>query len=101
MTQVELGQRAGMSPSMVHAVENEAKWPSDDTIEAIAKALDIHPTLLFSEAHDVPESKEEAKLRAYLKRKIDQLPAVMLDGVNPLLEGLYKAYDIWNSTKKR
>ncbi|MBY0562426.1 helix-turn-helix transcriptional regulator [Hyphomicrobium sp.] len=47
LTQEELADRAGLNRNYVGMVEREENAPTVDTLEALAKALDIDPTALL------------------------------------------------------
>lgn len=49
MTQSELAKKAKISQSSVTQIEAGKKDPSIQTVKALAKALDIHPAVLFAE----------------------------------------------------
>ena len=47
LTQEELADRAGLNRNYVGMVEREENAPTVDTLEALAKAMDIEPTMLL------------------------------------------------------
>lgn len=47
LTQEELADRAGLNRNYVGMVEREENAPTVDTLEALAKAMDIDPTALL------------------------------------------------------
>jgi transcriptional regulator with XRE-family HTH domain len=47
LTQEELADRAGLNRNYVGMVERKENAPTVDTLEALAKALDIDPTALL------------------------------------------------------
>lgn len=46
-TREELAKRAGLSLSGMQRIEKATRWPAPETVEAIAKALDMKPWALF------------------------------------------------------
>lgn len=48
LTQKDLAELAGISQATIAHIEKETKDPSVETLEKIAKALDIHIATLFS-----------------------------------------------------
>lgn len=49
LTQEELAERAGVSPSTVANIERDNREPHFRTIRKLAKALDVDPTELLGE----------------------------------------------------
>ena len=49
LTQEELAERAGVSPSTVVNIERDNREPHFRTIRKLAKALDVEPTELLTE----------------------------------------------------
>jgi transcriptional regulator with XRE-family HTH domain len=49
LTQEELAEKAGISPSTVANIENDNREPHFRTIRKLAKALDVDPTELLGE----------------------------------------------------
>ena len=47
LTQAQLGARAGLSRDGYQKIERMITWVSPENIDAIAKALGVHPTELF------------------------------------------------------
>jgi len=49
ISQMKLAEFANIAPAYVAMIELEKKFPSDDVLERIARALKIDPTELFSQ----------------------------------------------------
>lgn len=49
LTQEALSEKIGLNPKYITDIESRAKFPSADTIDAIAAALQIQPSQLFAE----------------------------------------------------
>ncbi len=49
LTQEALSEKIGLNPKYITDIEARAKFPSAETIDTIAVALDIKPSLLFAE----------------------------------------------------
>ena len=49
LTQEALSEKIGLNPKYITDIESRAKFPSADTIDAIAAALQILPSQLFAE----------------------------------------------------
>ena len=49
LSQAKLAEIANISPAYIAMIELEKKFPSDEVLERIAKALKIEPTELFSQ----------------------------------------------------
>lgn len=47
LTQEELAERASISTQSIRYVENKLRWPSTETIRALASALQVPETTLF------------------------------------------------------
>jgi transcriptional regulator with XRE-family HTH domain len=73
ISQMELAEKIGCSPTLIGKIETTKRFPSADNINRIAKALKIEPADLFlkideSEAIKVMASKQERK--DLLKKKV-------------------------------
>ena len=49
LTQEALSEKIGLNPKYITNIEAQSKFPSAETIDAIAVALDIKPSQLFTE----------------------------------------------------
>ena len=49
LTQEGLSEKIGLNPKYITNIEAQSKFPSAETIDAIADALNIHPSQLFAE----------------------------------------------------
>ena len=58
LSQLELALRAEISQNMINYIETGKRTPSLDTLLKICNAMNINPSILFS---DTEEEKEEAK----------------------------------------
>lgn len=74
MTQQELGQKLGVSQQMIGQWETGKANPKKETIEKIAKALDVDPYSLYS----FDMASEE------LEKVINQKEAILLDNYRKL-----------------
>lgn len=70
LTQADLAKASSLTQSAIANLENEAKGPSIETLEKIAKALDVHIATLFT-ADDVYVFDLKRLRRKYTKH--DQL----------------------------
>ena len=64
LTQEELAARANLSPGFIASIEGCKKWPSAESIEKLARALDVDPGLFF----DDPQAEGPMYTRAQVKR---------------------------------
>ena len=74
----ELAHRIGVAPTHLSQIENNAKHPRPQTMEAIAEVLEIPVGLLYflaTEESDIPEEKKPAfaVLGDPLSRMIEEL----------------------------
>ena len=68
--QLDLALDLGKNPNYINAIENGKYFPSPETIEEIARVLEIEPLQLFD--RDTPESgTENAKDSSFIEEKID------------------------------
>ena len=58
LSQLELALRAEISQNMINYIKTGKRTPSLDTLLKICNAMNINPSILFS---DTEEEKEEAK----------------------------------------
>ncbi len=49
LTQESLSEKIGLNPKYITNIESQSKFPSAETIDAIAEALGINPSQLFIE----------------------------------------------------
>ncbi len=49
LTQEALSEKIGLNPKYITNIESQSKFPSAETIDAIAAALNIPPSQLFAE----------------------------------------------------
>jgi len=83
LSQATLAEKAGISITFLSNIERGLKYPTSDTLSAIANALDVEPFELFRHDHS------PAKNRKLFERfKID-----ITKNVLETLETVYKAYD--------
>lgn len=68
--QLDLALDLGKNPNYINAIENGKYFPSPETIEEIARVLEIEPLQLFD--RDMPESgTENARGSSSIEEKID------------------------------
>lgn len=68
--QLDLALDLGKNPNYINAIENGKYFPSPETIEEIARVLEIEPLQLFD--RDTPESgTENASDSSFIEEKID------------------------------
>ena len=68
--QLDLALDLGKNPNYINAIENGKYFPSPETIEEIARVLEIEPLQLFD--RDTPESDtENARGSSFIEEKID------------------------------
>ncbi len=53
LTQEELAGRAGLNRNYVGMVEREESSPTIETLEKLARALEVHPILFFEEGPEM------------------------------------------------
>lgn len=78
LTQEQLAERVGVSPTTIGKIESVMRFPSPETLDRIAAALEIHPSDLFAEesaAIKVLRSKYEVRdeLEDKIKKAIDEV----------------------------
>lgn len=84
MSQMELAERAGISPGFVGEIEMGRKFPSGEKLEKIAKALNLKPYRLLMGPEDFadalgPEATYEAaeSIRKRLEKELDDIVSGM------------------------
>jgi transcriptional regulator with XRE-family HTH domain len=87
ISQMELAERAGISPGYVGEVEMGRKFPSPEILERIASALGIRPYRLFMSDADAaaaagPEAVYEAADR--IKQRLGEGIDDMVRDISPL-----------------
>jgi len=73
ISQIKFAEKVGCSPTLIGKIETMKRFPSADTIDRIAGALDVMPAELFTEntRSKVVKSKElQEKRKSRLKMKI-------------------------------
>jgi transcriptional regulator with XRE-family HTH domain len=78
ISQMELAERAGISPGYVGEVEMGRKYPSPEILERIAKALGVRPYRLAMSEEDATEAAGSdavydtaGRLKARLERELE------------------------------
>jgi len=66
ISQMELAEKIGCSPTLIGKIETMKRFPSADNLNRIAKALDIAPSDLFL---DINSSKTAKSMTSRQKRK--------------------------------
>lgn len=64
LTQEELAARANLSSGFIASIEGCKKWPSAESLEKLAKGLDVDPGVFFAD----PLAKDPMYTRAQVKR---------------------------------
>ena len=84
ISQMELAERAGISPGYVGEVEMGRKYPSPDILERIAAALEVRPYRLLMSDEDVADAAgQDAVYEA-----ADRLKQRLSEGLDELVSGL-------------
>ncbi len=77
ISQMDLAARTGMSAGYIGEIEIGRKYPSPESIEKLAEALEVPPYRLFMGEHDVAETEAYYKavtaIRDSLDRQLDKL----------------------------
>lgn len=78
LTQEQLAERVGVSPTTIGKIESQKRFASPETLDRIAAALEIHPSELFAEesaAIKTLQSKYEVrdKLEDKIKKAINEV----------------------------
>lgn len=86
VTQNGLARRAQLSQSGLSSIINGAVSPKEETVRAIARALDVSPSCLLDESAPISpvESRQEGK------RILDELPEETYQTVLLMLKGLVR-----------
>ena len=70
MTQEMLSEKIGLNPKYIADIESRSKFPSAETIDAIALALNIHVSQLFAES-DFPAKTASLDTTAFISSLVD------------------------------
>ena len=74
VTQNQLARMANISQSGLSSIVNEAVSPKEETLRAIAKALDVSTSYLLGEQEQDPPMTEEDLDNALVKMLVDLTP---------------------------
>ena len=80
LSQMELAEKAGCSPTLVGKIETMKRFPSADTIDRIVKALKIAPADLFTDT----DSSEIIKSFRIQQRRKSQLKMKIIKAIDEL-----------------
>jgi transcriptional regulator with XRE-family HTH domain len=69
LTQMELAEKIGCSPTLIGKIETMKRFPSAENIDRIAEALKITPADLLTDT----ENSEVLKTKIFQKKRISQL----------------------------
>jgi transcriptional regulator with XRE-family HTH domain len=73
LSQMELSEKIGCSPTLIGKIEIMKRFPSADTINRMAEAFKVDPADLFiktDESEVINVIKSQQKLRDILKKKV-------------------------------
>lgn len=77
ITQEELAQRLGVTPSAVGNYEREVSHPREEVLYGLFRELSCEPNELFSDCYDTADSKEADHLKMY--RELDSHGRELVD----------------------
>ena len=77
ISQMNLAEKIGCSPTLIGKIETLKRFPSADTLNLIAKALEIEPADLFAEQK--PESMKALASKKEMKAKFQRLMCRAID----------------------
>lgn len=83
ISQMELAERAGISPGYVGEVEMGRKYPSPDILERIAVALEVRPYRLLMSDEDVADAAGQDAIY----EAADRLKQRLSEGLDDLVSG--------------
>lgn len=84
LTQEKLAEKIGMSTSYIGDMEARERFPSAETIDKIADALDIPASTLFGERSS-PQNIKDSFVKMYGKSLGDELRSRLLKDVEDVL----------------
>lgn len=86
ITQEQLAEKAGLSVPGVQKAESGQRWPTPDTVTALARALEVPERFFFSAATPVmPPSPEQAlEVLEGIVKQVRRLPEGMMERFNHL-----------------
>ena len=73
ISQMELAEMIGCSPTLIGKIEIMKRFPSADTLNLLSKALKIEPAALFSkpdESEAIKTKKTQQEQKNLLKKKV-------------------------------
>lgn len=85
LTQEKLAEKIGMSTSYIGDMEARERFPSAETIDKIASALDIPVSVLFNE-HASPQNVKDTFEKIYGKTLKSELTSRLLKDVDEVLD---------------
>ena len=79
ISQMELAEKIGCSPTLIGKIETMKRFPSADTLNSIVQALNITPADLFIDTNNsdainsiVSEQKRKSQLKSKVNKAIDE-----------------------------
>jgi len=79
ISQMELAEKVGCSPTLIGKIETKKRFPSADNLNRIANALEIAPADLFLESDNleklkpmVSQQKRKSLLKSQVVKAIDE-----------------------------
>ena len=76
-SQMELAEKIGCSPTLIGKIETMKRFPSADSLNRIAKALEVKVSDLFAEQE--PESMKAMVSKRKLKSKLERIMGKAVD----------------------
>ncbi|MDR1868744.1 MAG: helix-turn-helix transcriptional regulator [Treponema sp.] len=76
-SQMELAEKIGCSPTLIGKIETMKRFPSADSLNRIAKALEVKVSDLFAEQE--PEAMKAMASKRKLKSKLERLMGKAVD----------------------
>jgi len=77
LSQAALAEKVGCSPTLIGNIETSRRFPSAETINRIANALEVKISHLFSESD--PQSMKAMASKQELKAKLERLIGKAID----------------------
>jgi transcriptional regulator with XRE-family HTH domain len=91
LTQEKLAELCDMNPRYIGQIETGLRFPSVDSIEKIADALDISPYQLFYDEIEEKEAQEE-KIAAVHKEQKQKIKTILVESVSRICAVIDELY---------
>ena len=85
LTQEELSEKIGLNPKYIADIESRSKFPSAETIDALAEALKIIPAQLFLE-EGTPLTKAEFDKASFAEHLVTRISSDIKSEIVQYLE---------------